>query len=227
MSPPSSTAPRPPFEPNSSRPRQQRRRWALSVCSVRGQVRARAYFTDRLHRRHAALQPGCFAPCVRGCCKLVASCGCAAFARAPMYVSSALPAWLALVRPARVCAVRSRGRARAWRPARHVQSSSASSSPSSSPRSLSILVNVAAMSLTLKSRATTSARSMRGSATGTACSRANDAAIHQFGHASNRHDGLGMRGADRDYDGGCAFPAPTMTWFVPGGSSANGTSPAF
>src|SRR5439155_13566519 len=72
-------------------------------------------------------------------------------------------AWPALARPIRACAGRQPGRARALRPAPRVQLSSASCSPSSPPSSHSMFVSATAMSLTLKSRATTSARAISGS----------------------------------------------------------------
>ncbi len=89
--------------------------------------------------------------------------------------------------PARVCGGHSRVRARARAGAPRAQLSSTSSSPSSSSSSCSMLASRATISLTLKSRATTSARSIKGSATRRGCLQAGAAAIRPCNHVRTRH----------------------------------------
>ena len=90
----------------------------------------------------------------------------------------ALPA---LARRACGFARRSRGLARDVRPSLRAQPSSASSSSSPRPSSRSIFVSVTAISLTLKSRATTSSRWIRSSDTDPACAPAYRDARRSFG----------------------------------------------
>lgn len=108
----------------------------------------------------------------------------------------ATSAWSSLpaspVRAQRVPAFAGRWRAsaRVACSTRRVQLPSVSSSPSSSPSICSIRSSADAMSLTLKSRATTSARSMTGSSTDTGSAASSSAASRGLSPVCLGGDGL-------------------------------------